>query len=433
MIAPATLRRFHRVRLTVFIILAVSFMSVFFHRIAPAVVASELMQAFATSGAALGSLAAMYYYVYTVMQIPAGVLADTLGVRMVAGTGALIAGLGSIVFGLAPDFLIASIGRFLVGLGVSVVFVGMMRANAVWWSEARYGFIGGMTVMLGNIGAILAAGPLAVLLATVWWRRVLVAAGLLWMVIAALTFAFVRNRPEDAGFPSLRELDGKPAHAPRSRHWVHDLLAVLKNPAMWPGFWVNFGMGGSMLALAGLWGVPLLRDVHGLTRAEASLYTTTALAAFAVGSLALGSLSDQIRRRKPVLVGAATVAALAWLGFVLLPWSPGPSGFLFYGLIGFCTGGFIVTYGTAKEVVAPSIAGMAIALANTGVFLGAAIVQPLFGALMDLTWDGRIVDGVRLYRASDYANGLWMCFGLTLLSAVASLGLRETRCRNLAG
>jgi sugar phosphate permease len=430
MTAPATLRRFHRVRLTVFIVLAVSFMSVFFHRIAPAVVAGELMQAFATSGAALGSLAAMYYYVYTAMQIPAGVLADTLGVRAVAGTGALVAGLGSILFGLAPDFLIASVGRFLVGLGVSVVFVGMMRANAVWWSEARYGFIGGLTVMLGNIGAILAAGPLALVLVTVSWRTVFVAAGVLSLGIAALTFIFVRNTPEDAGFPSLREIEGKLSHAPRSRHWAHDLLAVLKNPSMWPPFWVNLGMGGSLLALAGLWGVPLLRDVHGLSRTEASLYTTTTLAALAVGALALGSLSDRLRRRKPVLVAAATIAASGWLGFVLLPWGPGWSGFLFFGLLGFCTGGFIVTYGTAKEIVAPAVAGMAIALVNTGLFLGAAIVQPLFGALMDFTWDGRVVDGVRVYRASDYANGLWLCFGLTFVAAVASLRLRETHCRN---
>ena len=131
-------------------------MLVFFHRIAPGVVAGDLMQAFQTSGAALGSLAATYYYVYTVMQIPAGVLADTLGPRVSAGMGALIAGGGSILFGLAPDFGIASLGRFLVGLGVSVVFVGLMRSNTVWFSERRYGMISGLTILLGNIGAMLA-------------------------------------------------------------------------------------------------------------------------------------------------------------------------------------------------------------------------------------------------------------------------------------
>jgi uncharacterized membrane protein len=48
-------------------------MLAFFHRMAPAVISADLMQAFATSGAALGSLAAMYFYIFTAMQIPVGV------------------------------------------------------------------------------------------------------------------------------------------------------------------------------------------------------------------------------------------------------------------------------------------------------------------------------------------------------------------------
>src|SRR5574341_525509 len=39
------------------------------------------VQAFATSAAALGVLAATYFLVYTAMQLPCGVLADTLGPR----------------------------------------------------------------------------------------------------------------------------------------------------------------------------------------------------------------------------------------------------------------------------------------------------------------------------------------------------------------
>ena len=74
--------RFTRVRWTIYTVLIVSYMLVFFHRMAPAAVASELMLAFGTSAAALGSLAATYYYVYTAMQVPSGILADTLGPRI---------------------------------------------------------------------------------------------------------------------------------------------------------------------------------------------------------------------------------------------------------------------------------------------------------------------------------------------------------------
>src|SRR5690606_9609927 len=227
-------------------VLAASYMLVYFHRIAPGAVATELMRAFDTTGAALGSLAAMYFYVYAAMQIPAGVLADTLGVRAVGTAGALVAGAGSILFGLAPDFGLASAGRLLVGLGVSVVFVGMMRANAEWWSEQRYGFISGLTVFLGNVGAILAVAPLAALLAIASWRTICVLIGVASIAIGLLTYWLVRDRPEQLGFPSPH---AAPAHAEAAaaRSWWRDLLEVLRNRDVWPGFFASFGLGGSLL------------------------------------------------------------------------------------------------------------------------------------------------------------------------------------------
>ncbi len=191
---PAEYQRFNRVRWTIYAILVISYMMAFFHRMAPGVVAADLMQAFQTSGAALGSLAAMYYYVYTAMQIPAGVLADTLGPRVSAGAGSVVAGVGSILFGMADDFTAASVGRLLVGLGVSVVFVGLMRSNTVWFSERRYGLVSGLTLFLGNLGSILAAGPLAALLGFYSWRAVFVAAGLISLVLGVLTFWKVHSR-----------------------------------------------------------------------------------------------------------------------------------------------------------------------------------------------------------------------------------------------
>ncbi|MFL6647675.1 MAG: MFS transporter [Sulfurifustis sp.] len=430
-VAPDVLRRFHRARLLVYGILAVSYMFVFVHRVAPAVIAADLMREFQTTGAALGTLAAMYFYVYATMQIPAGVLADTLGVRLAASVGALIAGAGSIVFGLSGDITAAGFGRFLVGLGVSVVFVGLMRANTEWWSERRYGFISGLTVCLGNVGALLAAVPLATLLAVTSWRTIFVVIGALSGVVAIGTFLFVRDRPEDLGFPSLAAMEGRSAHAAASRHWLHDLWQALRTRELWPGFFANFGLCGTSLGLTTLWGVPLLTDVHRLTRTEASLYTSVGIVTTAISSLLVGTLSDRIGRRKPVLVVACFAGAAVWLALLLAPWGPGWSGFLLFALLGLCTSGFVVTYGAAKEVVPPRIAGMAIAVVNTGVFLGAAVVQPLFGALMDFSWDGVVVNGVRRYAATDYANGLLLCEGLALMSGIAALYLRETYCRNV--
>jgi len=430
-IDPTVASRFARLRWMIYVILVLAYMTAFFHRMAPGVVSAELMAAFQTSGAALGSLAAMYYYIYTAMQIPAGVLADTLGPRVGVAIGCLVAGAGSVLFGLAETFEIASAGRLLVGLGVSVIFVGLMRSNTLWFSERVYGAISGLTLLLGNLGAILAAGPLALALQATSWRNVFVGIGLFSGLIALLSILFVRSRPEDAGLPSVQELEGLQPHPPRERHWLLDLRGVLTTGAVWPSFFVMFGVTGSLLAFAGLWGVPLMRDGFGLDRTAASLYTTVALSGFAIGCLAMGALSDRLGRRKPVIVGASALSLLLWLALTLLPWGPGWSGLLLYGLLGLVAGGFVVGYAVAKEVVAPGVAGMSIALVNTGLFLGAAIMQPAFGWAMDLTWDGTLADGVRVYALADYRNGLWLSAGFAGIGLIAALFVRETRCRNI--
>jgi len=421
--------RFSLVRWTGFWILIGSYIMVYFHRMAPGVMAGDLMQAFQTSGAALGSLAATYYYIYTALQIPSGVLADTLGPRVSVTIGGLVAGAGSILFGLAPDFATASWGRFLVGLGVSVVFVGLMKSNAVWFSDRQYGRISGLTLLLGNLGSILAAGPLALLLLEVSWRQVFIGAGIVSMGMAVLTLALVRNRPQDAGFPSLREQEGLPPHPPRDQHWLRDLREVLGNRDVWPGFWVNFGLTGCFFAFAGLWGVPLMRDLHGLDSAGASLYTTVTLGAFAIGAFKVGWISDRIGRRRPVIIAGTGLFCLAWLGMILLPWGPGWSGLLIYTVLGLTAGGCVVVYAAAKEIFPARVAGMTIALVNTGLFLGAAVMQPAFGWVLDLNWDGALRDGIRVYGASDYRNGLWLSFGCALIALIAAPRVRETHCQ----
>ena len=424
--------RFERIRWTIYAVLIAAYMLAFFHRFAPAMVAGELTQAFGITAAALGSLAAMYFYIYTAMQLPAGVLADTLGARVSVTVGNVVAGAGSVTFGLAETFGTASVGRFLVGLGVSVVFVGIMKSNTVWFSERRYGTISGLTLLLGNVGALAATGPMALILLKVEWRTLFVILGGVAIGLAVLSWLVVRNRPQELEFPSVREMEGLPPHAPRERHWLQDLRAVLANRRLWPGFVYDFGVTGSLFGMLGLWAVPLLRDVHGLTRGEASVYTTLATAAFAVGCLASGGVSDRLGNRAGVLRAGVLVYLAVCLALQFLPWRPGPGALALFALLGLSAGCFVVAYAHAREVARPALSGMAISLVNTRLFLGTAVFQPLFGWAMDLGWDGAMADGVPVYAAADYTRGLWVLVGFAGLAAVASRFLVETHGKGQA-
>jgi len=417
-------RQLVRLRWTAFVVVGLAYVLSFFHRFAPAAISGDLQQTFHASGAELGGLAATYFYVYTVMQIPAGILADTLGPRRVVAIGGLIAGIGSVLFGMSDTLTAASVGRLLVGLGVSVMFISMLKLNAAWFHDRHFATMTGATILLGNVGSLLAAAPLAWALNFISWRTAFVSVGVFSLLLALLSWWLVRDHPGRAGLPSMRELDGKAAHAAHTGHWYDGLLVVLKNRATWPGLWVNMGLAGSLFAFAGLWAVPFLRDVYGMDRAAATSHTTLLLAGFAIGAFFIGMLSDRIGRRKPVMTAAALAYCLCWLPLLFGAQMSDVVGYMLFFVMGLCAPGFTLSWSCAKEVNPHALSGMATSVVNIGAFLGTAILQPLVGRVIDLAHGG-----VGLPGAGDYQNGIAILFGFALMGLIATLFIRETYCQ----
>lgn len=414
-----------RLRWIAFGIVGVAYVLSFFHRFAPAAISSDLQLAFNTTSASLGGLAATYFYVYTVMQIPTGILADTLGPRRVVAIGGVIAGIGSIMFGMADTLATASVGRLLVGLGVSVSFICMLKLNAVWFHDRHFGTATGATILLGNMGSVLAAAPLAWALGFVSWRTVFVTVGIASLFLAALSWWFVRNHPGEAGLPSLRELDGKASHPAHHGHWYDGLLVVMKNRATWPGLWVNMGLAGTLFAFGGLWAVPYLRDVYGMDRAVATDHTTLLLAGFAIGAFFIGTLSDRLGRRKPVMFAGALVYSLCWLPLLVgIQMGSVPSHTLFF-VMGLAAPSFTLSWACAKEVNPPALSGMATSVVNVGAFLGTAILQPLVGWAIDRAHAGNTTP----LGLPDYQVGMAIMFAFSLMGLIAIAFVRETYCR----
>jgi predicted MFS family arabinose efflux permease len=297
-----------RLRNVVMLLALGSYLMSMFHRVAPGAIARDLAAAFEISAASLGMLAATYFYVLTLMQIPTGVLADTLGPRKILALGGLIAGCGSLLFGLAPSFELALAGRTLVGFGVSVAFIAMLKLIAVWYAENRFATLVGAMMFLGNVGTMTAGTPLAWGAQAAGWRAVFVAIGVCSLLIGAASWFLVQDRPGEKGAPTHAG-----AQADRTA-WLGGLLAVMKNRLTWPGFFVNLGIAGSFFSFAGLWAVPYLTQVHGLTRAGASNHISLYFGGFAIGCIIVGPLSDRMKRRKPLMIGGALAACARLVG-----------------------------------------------------------------------------------------------------------------------
>ncbi len=410
------------------LIMALAFVVVYIHRVAPAVVADQLMDAFAVKdGAVLGSLAAMYFYVYAVMQLPSGLLADSLGPRITVFLGMILAGAGSIFFASATTLFMAFMGRFFVGLGVSVIFVSVVKFQSSWFLPAEFAFITGMTGMMGNIGAVLAATPLAYLVDYFGWRFSFMLIGFFSLVIAYACRRYVRDMPA-----SSYQISDNKTFARTFWKNAKQMKLVFKNKNSWPPFFVIFGMYGTLIAFSGIWGVPYLMQVYGYTRTAAANLMLMIALGMIVGSPTIGFISDRIRRRKlPYLIFVVLFTAL-WSALVF--WNGGrpPESVLYplYFFLGFFGSAVMITFVLGKELNHPQMAGMAVAIVNIGAFLGISLLQPLLGYLLDLKWHGVFNEGVKVYNQSAYFFAFSFCLYPLTLSVISAFFVKETGGKN---
>lgn len=421
-----------RLAWTIWALGALLYLVAFFQRVAPAVMTDQLMAEFAIGGAALGNLSAFYFYAYVAMQIPTGLLADRWGPRKLLASGAAVASIGGLLFALSPSLAWASAGRLLVGASVAVGFVSMLKLSSHWLAPRQFALVSGLLLMMGLVGGVAAGVPLRMLMDTFGWRPVMAAFAGLTALLAVAIWLLVRDDPSERGFASHFHHEGRASDQPHEHAPILKSLAeVLSFPNIWLLMLVPLGFSGAVLTFAGLWGVPWLRQVHGLDPKSAAAITSTMLVAWGVGGPLLGAWSTRMGRRKPIYVASGIVAACGWAAVIWLPlplWA-------MVGVLaatGFASGNIIIGFAWAKESVPLRLMGTASGVANMGPLMGGMILQPAVGWMLDRQWAGAMAGGARLYDAAAFQAGFSLLFATIVAALCFLLFARETYGRQAA-
>lgn len=412
-----------------------------FHRVAGSAAVDKIMADFGITAATIGSVLAVYFYVYAAMQFPSGVLADYLGPRKTVTFGCLVAGIGSVVFGLAPSIPILYLGRFLLSLGVAVIFVSVLKLQTQWFQSRYFGRITSLMAFVGTTGSLIGATPMALLVILVGWRLSFELMGLLSFVICLVCWLMIRNRPEDLGLPSPAEIERRqfggissiPSHDVATASFRKRLGILLTNKYIWPPFLVGLGSYGTLLVLQGAWGIPYLMQVYSMTRDLAANFMLLMLIGHAAGLVILAFVSDRLQKRKLPLIITAFVYLFLWV--ILTLWNGGkppvPALYPICFFMGFLSSVMPITHAATKEVVPPSISGMALGLVNMSIFFSAAVLQMAFGNVLDLGWEGAMLEGARIYPLAAFQSGFILVCVAVLTYVIGALLLKETGVRDI--
>ena len=427
---------------------AIAFGYAFFHRVTPSVMVSDLMTEFAIGGAMLGTLSALYFYPYVLLQVPLGGMLEVFGTRMLLSSALVLAGVGSFMFGMADSLEMAYLGRILIGIGSSVGFLGSLALASKWFPIHRFAFLAGLSMFIAMISGMAAQAPLAFFIDLHGWRSSLMALGVVGFALAALVFLFARNAPpanaspedtivtdtnandsgvKDSGVKDSGVTDA--AMPPPGGRWsalAAALRLALVNVDVWKMAIVAATMAGPMLALGGLWGTPYLMVAYDLTRPQAALFMSFLLLGWALSAPTSGWLSDRIGRRKPILIWGSGIMCLMVAIVIMVPQLPFVVTIICLVVAGLSGGVMPASFALVRDVMPPTLVGATTGIVNSMTVASGAILQPLVGLALDLRWDGTIIGGARHYTAADYRVAFLLVLASVVVGLLIAFSLRET-------
>jgi MFS family permease len=338
-------------------------------RSAPAVMMPQLSQAFGLSALGIASMVGLFYYGYSPFSLVAGAALDRLGARSVIPFGAVAVGLGALLFS-SGNHALGSVGRILQGAGGVFALIGAVYIASKHFPASRAATLIGATQMFGMAGG--SAGQFAVgpmISGGVSWKSFWFGMGIAGLAIGAILWMLL---PKE-------EATKKPDNWLKSA--AEAMKIVFRNPQS-----ILCGVIAGLLFIPTtifdmIWGVRFLQDAHGFEYGAAVMRSASVPFGWIIGCPLLGFISDRLGRRKPVIIGGATVllACLCWILFgptnILPPFTLGL-------LAGLASGAAMLPYTIIKEANPPQYSGTATGVVNFLNFTFSALLGPVFAWIL---------------------------------------------------
>lgn len=369
-------------------------------QVSPSVMTSQLMKSLHVDAAGLGVIAAAYFYAYTLFQIPAGLIFDRLSTRTIIAAATFLCALGTVIFGFPDNIWLTSAGRFLMGMGSSFAFIGVLIVSARWFDSKHFSLLVGIAQLLAAFGAMGGEAPLALAVAKYGWQSTVYVLALSGGVLAILILAFVRNRPNKAyqdlhNIPDLKASEKKPI--------LETLKIILSRAQSWWIALYAFVGWAPITIFAALWGIPYLREAYHLSDAHAASYLALIWLGLAIASPIIGWAAGRFKLRKRLMVFTALlgfVSSALVIGIPTLPlWALSIALFAF----GVATSGQILAFDAARSINTPETTATAIGFTNMANVAGGALFQPIVGFLLtSISAPIQITDGISHYSVESY-------------------------------
>jgi MFS family permease len=389
----------------IFILGAAFYFYDFVLQVSPGVMALSLLKEFQISASVLGVISGIYFYSYTLMQIPAGLMLDRYGARNVLPIVICVCALGALIFSMAEHFAFIGVGRLLMGAGSAFAFLGSLYLITRWIPVKYFAVFAGLTQMIGSLGAMGGETPLAYMISKIGWREAMLVFAIAGFIFAGVMRLLVKNEK---------------SAATTARHTSHAVWAnfkkVLRDQQTWMIGIYSFATWAPIACFAGLWGVPFLRTAYQLSNIQAANYIALLWLSIGLACPMLGWLSDTIGKRVILLCWVSGIGFVSTLGLIYGQHQTHIMIALELMGIGIAASGQSLAFAVINDRQNHQLTGAANGFNNMMIVLGGAIFQPLVGWMLDLHQHAPIAMKDHIYTQANFKFALVVLPCLYLLA-----------------
>ncbi|WP_457144770.1 MFS transporter [Mycobacterium sp. URHB0021] len=340
----------------------------------------EAADRFGAGPAVLSTFVVLQVIVYAGAQVPAGLLLDRFGSKVLIIAGAALMASGQVALAFTESLPLAIGARAVVGLGDAVTFISVLRLVPHWFTPREVPLVTQLTGICGQLGQVLSAVPFIAVLTGPGWTTAYTSVAAMGLISIVLTLTLVKNTPHG---------DVTEAEAMSLRETLAGVKTVWLRPGTRLGFFTHMGTQFSVTVFALMWGVPYLTVAQGLSiGAAGTLLTISVVAAIAAGIVVGVFTGRKPHRRSRLVLAIIASNVIAWTVVLALP-VRAPLWLLVVLVVVISIGGpgSMVGFDFARTFNPSTTLGTAQGMVNMGGFIAALLVMQAMGLILDATGD----------------------------------------------
>lgn len=348
-----------------------------------------------------GLILSSFFWLYALMQMPTGWLADRFGVRRTYAIGFALWSLTTILMGVGKNLVTLIVLRVSVGLGQSIAFPASARATANWFQERERGMVIGLYLAGVRYGTVLINLFGAWFLIRYDWRLFFVVIGVAPLIWLAPWMFFLRKWEEKSRYESPA------APQPQKSASFKESLSLLKDRGAL-GIFLGFFAYNYVWNVFQAW-LPSYLLTRNFSKAEMGVFSAMPYLAMSVIILISGALSDWLVRRgyDEKKVRKIFIATGMLVGCLIVP------------------AGIVEDKMTAVWLLTISLSGLGITSPNTWALTQAVSSKATVGTVSGIQNTGGnigailapLLTGTIAHRTGSFALALGLC-GVILVGGI---------------